>query len=70
MGCFFWDIIANAAGTALYVSQELIWQEQRITKFSFHTTKYASFRPSVLGSSFSEQILKIITDKRIGFPLI
>jgi hypothetical protein len=58
-----WDIIANAAGTALYVSQELIW-EQRITpKFSFHTTKYASFRPSVLGSSFSEQILKIITDK-------
>jgi hypothetical protein len=65
------DIIANAAGTALYVSQELIWQEQRITpKFSFHTTKYASFRPSVLGSSFSEQILKIITDKRIGFPLI
>ena len=53
------DIIANAAGTALYVSQELIWQEQRIIpKFSFHTTKYASFRPSVLGSSFSEQILK------------
>ncbi|MFV8356372.1 DUF2279 domain-containing protein [Flavobacterium sp. XS1P32] len=53
------DIIANAAGTALYISQELIWQEQRITpKFSFHTTKYAIFRPSVLGSSFSEQILK------------
>ena len=53
------DIIANAAGTALYVSQELIWDEQRITpKFSFHTTKYASERPEVLGSSFSEQILK------------
>jgi hypothetical protein len=31
------DIIANAAGTALYVSQELIWQEQRITpKFSYY----------------------------------
>lgn len=53
------DIIANAAGTAFYVSQELIWHEQRITpKFSFHSTKYASFRPAVLGSSFSEQILK------------
>ena len=53
------DIIANATGTAFYVSQELIWQEQRITpKFSFHSTKYASFRPAVLGSSFSEQILK------------
>lgn len=53
------DIIANASGTALYVSQELIWNEQRITpKFSFHTTKYANYRPEVLGSSFSEQILK------------
>ena len=53
------DIVANASGTALYVSQELIWKEQRITpKFSFHTTKYADLRPEVLGSSFSEQILK------------
>jgi hypothetical protein len=53
------DIIANASGTALYVSQELIWKEQRITpKFSFHTTQYASQRPAVLGSSFTEQILK------------
>nr|WP_314896524.1 DUF2279 domain-containing protein [uncultured Flavobacterium sp.] len=53
------DIIANASGTALYVSQELIWKEQRITpKFSFHTTQYANQRPEVLGSSFTEQILK------------
>ena len=53
------DIIANASGTALYVSQELLWKEQRITpKFSFHTTQYASQRPEVLGSSFGEQILK------------
>jgi hypothetical protein len=53
------DIIANASGTALYVSQELIWKEQRIIpKFSFHTTQYADQRPEVLGSSFTEQILK------------
>lgn len=53
------DIIANASGTALYVSQELLWKEQRITpKFSFHTTQYAQHRPTVLGSSFAEQILK------------
>jgi hypothetical protein len=53
------DIIANATGTALYVSQELLWKEQRITpKFSFHTTQYASLRPNVLGESFSEQMLK------------
>lgn len=53
------DVIANASGTALYVSQELIWNEQRITpKFSFHTTKYPSLRPSILGKSIPEQILK------------
>ena len=53
------DILANASGTALYVSQELLWKEQRITpKFSFHTTRYASQRPEVFGSSLTEQILK------------
>ena len=53
------DIIANATGTALYVSQELLWREQRITpKFSFHTTYYANLRPESLGSSLNEQLLK------------
>lgn len=53
------DIIANASGTALYVSQELLWNEQRITpKFSFHPTQYAKYRPTVLGHSFTEQLLK------------
>ncbi|CAA9198475.1 DUF2279 domain-containing protein [Flavobacterium collinsii] len=53
------DIIANVTGTALYVSQELLWKEQRITpKFSFHTTHYANLRPKVLGSSLNEQVLK------------
>lgn len=53
------DIIANATGTALYVSQELLWKEQRITpKFSFHTTHYAKLRPEALGSSLNEQVLK------------
>jgi uncharacterized protein YfiM (DUF2279 family) len=57
---FSWgDVAANATGTALYVSQELLWDEQRIIpKFSFHTTKYANQRPELLGESFSEQILK------------
>lgn len=57
---FSWsDMAANATGTTLYVSQELLWNEQRIVpKFSFHTTQYASVRPNVLGNSFSQQILK------------
>ena len=53
------DIIANFSGTALYVSQELLWKEQRIIpKFSFHQTNFAANRPETLGSSFNEQILK------------
>ena len=53
------DVIANASGTALYVSQELIWKEQRVTpKFSFHTTQFSHLRPDVLGHSLNEQILK------------
>jgi hypothetical protein len=58
-GASMGDVIANASGTALYVSQELIWKEQRITpKFSFHTTEYANYRPDLLGNSLQEQILK------------
>jgi hypothetical protein len=53
------DIAANFGGTTLYVGQELLWKEQRITpKFSFHTTEYASARPNVLGENLPEQILK------------
>lgn len=57
---FSWgDAVSNIVGIGLFVSQELIWGEQRIVpKFSFHTTTYATMRPSVLGNSVSEQILK------------
>lgn len=58
-GASLGDVVANVSGTALFVSQELLWNEQRIIpKFSFHTTPYASARPNVLGSSLPEQILK------------
>lgn len=53
------DMIANVSGTALYVSQELLWKEQRITpKFSFHQTQYAALRPKTLGDGFQEELLK------------
>ncbi len=58
-GASWGDVAANASGTALYVSQELLWKEQRIIpKFSFHTTPYAAVRPNALGDSWNEQILK------------
>jgi len=57
---FSWgDMISNAAGTGLYIGQELLWKEQRITlKYSFHQTKYASQRPDKLGEGLLEEILK------------
>ncbi|WP_299229558.1 DUF2279 domain-containing protein [uncultured Psychroserpens sp.] len=57
---FSWsDMAANATGTGLYVGQELLWNEQRMTlKYSFHQTKYASQRPDKLGDGFLEEMLK------------
>ncbi len=58
-GASMGDIVANASGTAMYVSQELLWNEQRIIpKFSYHKTQYSDLRPDVLGSTIPEQILK------------
>jgi len=58
-GASLGDVLANVSGSALFVSQELLWKEQRIIpKFSFHATPYASARPNILGDSYSEQILK------------
>ncbi len=58
-GASWGDVVANAAGTALYVSQECLWKEQRIIpKFSFHTTVYPGARPDALGSTLPEQVLK------------
>jgi len=57
---FSWgDVMANAAGSGLYIGQELLWYEQRIAlKYSFHQTKYAEIQPEKLGESFLEQTLK------------
>ncbi len=57
---FSWgDFLANASGTGIYVGQELLWKEQRITlKYSFHQTRYATQRPDKLGAGFLEEALK------------
>jgi uncharacterized protein YfiM (DUF2279 family) len=58
-GASWGDVVANGTGTAIFVSQELLWNEQRIIpKFSFQTTKYAAIRPNTLGKSLPEQVLK------------
>lgn len=57
---FSWsDLTANTLGSGLFLAQELAWKKQRLQlKFSYSPTNYADFRPEVLGSSFSERILK------------
>jgi hypothetical protein len=57
---FSWsDIGANTLGVAWYTWQELLWEEQRLKlKFSAHLSPYAQYRPNVLGSTFSERMLK------------
>ncbi|CAN5631158.1 DUF2279 domain-containing protein [soil metagenome] len=53
------DILANTVGAGLFLSQELGWKEQRIAfKMSYHQSDFAKYRPNVLGSSFSERVLK------------
>lgn len=53
------DLIANALGSTLYLSQQMLWDEVRIhPKFSFHQTYLANQRPSLLGSNLGQQIIK------------
>lgn len=73
------DLIANAACSAFYLGQALLWKEQRIIpRFSFHRTEYASMRPSVLGDGMPGEMFKdyngqtywlsVDMDKFIRFP--
>ncbi|TXE07647.1 DUF2279 domain-containing protein [Gelidibacter salicanalis] len=57
---FSWgDMAANVAGSGIYIGQELLWEEQRITlKYSFHQTRYAQLQPTKLGNGLTEEFLK------------
>ena len=58
-GFSWYDMSANLIGSGLFVSQELIWKEQRIIpKFSYHSSAFAQVRPEVLGSTFGQRLLK------------
>lgn len=53
------DLIANSSGALLFGSQQLLWGEQRFSlKYSFHPTRWAAKRESLLGKSFPEQVMK------------
>lgn len=53
------DLLANATGSAFFLTQSLLWNETRIyPKFSFHRTDYAALRPTTLGDDFASEFLK------------
>jgi hypothetical protein len=53
------DFTANTIGCAVFVSQQLVWNEQRFTlKYSFHPTDYAHYRPDQLGRNFIQETIK------------
>jgi hypothetical protein len=53
------DLVANAAGTGLFLGQRYLWNEVRIyPKFSAHRTNHAKLRPELLGENTLSEILK------------
>jgi len=53
------DAVANKLGAALFLTQQLTWEEQRIImKYSFSASGLAQYRPSLLGSTLPERMLK------------
>ncbi len=56
---FSWgDMVANAAGSALLIGQELAWNEQVVKlKFSFHRSRYADDSNGMLGDTYLQSLL-------------
>ena len=53
------DVLSNGLGTGLFMIQQLYFHKQIVTpKFSYWPTKYASYRPSLLGDSHWNRWLK------------
>jgi hypothetical protein len=53
------DLAANTLGSLLFISQQLAWHTQRFSlKYSAHQTKYARYRPDLLGDNLIQHMLK------------
>lgn len=53
------DVLSNGVGTGLFMVQQLYFHKQIITpKFSYWPSKYANYRPSLLGNSHWNRWLK------------
>ena len=53
------DMLANIAGTAIFMAQQSVWKEQRVQlKFSFHKTIFPQYNPNELGKNKWQRWLK------------
>ncbi len=58
-GASWSDLAANTLGSLSFFAQQIAWQEQKIVwKYSFSQSGLHEFRPDLLGSNLSENILK------------
>lgn len=58
-GFSYGDMAANSLGCASAISQEAVWNEQRIfVKYSYHKSIYPDYNPALLGKNVSQKILK------------
>jgi len=58
-GASWGDVGANTMGYLLFSTQQHFWNEQRIRmKFSYFPSKYAQYRPDLLGNSFGSRMFK------------
>lgn len=57
---FSWgDVGVNAAGSGLFIGQQLLWDEQRVLlKYSYHKSNYADLRPNVFGETLIQNAIK------------
>lgn len=53
------DLAANTLGISTFLSQQLLWGEQRFSfKYSFHRSNYPPFRPELLGKNLIQEMVK------------
>jgi hypothetical protein len=58
-GASWGDLIANTTGSAIVISQQLAWNEQRIRmKFSYSPSPYTQYRPKYFGTTPSENFIR------------
>jgi hypothetical protein len=53
------DLLANTLGTALFISQQLAWHEQKfVMKWSYHASSFAQNNPDQMGNTDVKRMLK------------